>query len=242
MRRPSAVSSSVLDDPGTLWATVPHTQADHIVEVRVCTRLPSARMQTLFPGIPAATESVSNHNMSNFGPAEHQWNCLNCKRRKVRCDRQSPCANCIKGEQECVFPTSGRVFRRAETRVQHSGPRAKQLELMNRIRRLEKVVDGLNTELESQPARCGGSLTGSLPSHDMVCDISGSDGFAASLSYPGTPVQDNSTPNVGIPQDHRSQGSGGQRAAAPSEDRGSVYVGDHFWASLRREVSHRLID
>lgn len=185
-----------------------------------------------------SADTVSIDSMSGVDLAEHPWNCLNCKRRKVRCDRQFPCTNCVKGERDCVFPTSGRVFRRPEPRISTSGPRAKQIELMSRIRRLENVVDGLNTELESRPAPSGGSTPGSLPSHDVTCDVSSSDGVAASLSYPDTAVQKGSYSTAGIPQGPQPQALGGQRAVAPSEERGSVYVGDTFWNSLRREASH----
>lgn len=29
--------------------------------------------------------------------------CLECRRRKLKCDKQSPCANCLKFSRECVF-------------------------------------------------------------------------------------------------------------------------------------------
>lgn len=32
-----------------------------------------------------------------------EQSCLRCARRKVRCDRNSPCSNCQKSQAECVF-------------------------------------------------------------------------------------------------------------------------------------------
>lgn len=177
--------------------------------------------------------------MSSVDPAEHQWNCLNCKRRKVRCDRHYPCANCVKGQRDCIFPTSGRVFRRAESRIDPSRPRAKQAELMSRIRRLENVVDGLNTELESRSVPSGRSTPRSSPSHGLVSDTNSSHGVAAALSNPDVPIQNDSIPSLGLSPDPDLQPEPfrGPLQVAPPEERGSVYVGDHFWASLRREVS-----
>lgn len=175
--------------------------------------------------------------MSSLGPAEQLWNCLNCKRRKVRCDRQFPCANCVKGERECVFPTSGRVFRRADSRIHYLGTKTKHAELMDRIRRLEKVVDGLNTELESRPASSGGSKRGSPPSHDVNFDNNSPDGFAASSSDPEASVQGSVTLSDIIQPGPQSQGLETPSIVAPSQERSSIYVGDHFWASLSREAS-----
>lgn len=179
--------------------------------------------------------------MSSLGPAEQLWNCLNCKRRKVRCDRQFPCANCVKGERECIFPTSGRVFKRAEPRIHSLGTKTKQAELMDRIRRLEKVVDDLNTELESRPASSGGSKRGSPPSHDVNFGNHSPVGFAASSSYPEANVQESVNLSGIVPPGLQSKGFEAQPVVAPSQESSSVYVGDHFWASLRREASSSMV-
>lgn len=75
------------------------------------------------------------------------WNCITCRRRKVRCDRRHPCSPCTKNNVECVFPISGRVPRRSrdvdEAQVQ------KQAELVRRLRRLESMVGGLSSKVES---------------------------------------------------------------------------------------------
>lgn len=143
----------------------------------------------------------------------------------------------MKGERECIFPTSGRVFKRAEPRIHSLGTKTKHAELMDRIRRLEKVVDDLNTELESRPASSRGSKRGSPPSHDVNFVENSPDGFAASSSDPEAPVQESVTLSDIVPPEHQSQGLEARPSVAPSQERSSVYVGDHFWASLRREAS-----
>ncbi|ETS81051.1 hypothetical protein PFICI_06053 [Pestalotiopsis fici W106-1] len=177
--------------------------------------------------------------MSSVDPAEHQWNCLNCKRRKVRCDRHYPCANCVKGLRECVFPTSGRVFRRPEPQRDLARPKAKQAELMDRIRRLEKVVVSLNTELESRPAPSSEGTPAPSSSQGMTGDSANSeaDGFAASPLHLDSRPRDDSISSFSPPSGlgltpPQSQ----QQQATPSDEKGSIYVGDHFWAALRREI------
>lgn len=108
---------------------------------------------------------------------------------------------------------------------------------MDRIRRLEKVVDDLNIEPESRPASSGGSKRGSPPSHDVSSGENGPDGFAASSSDAEAPVQESVTLSGIIPPGLHSQGLEAWPSVAPSQERSSVYVGDHFWASLRREAS-----
>lgn len=236
--RSSDVSLLVVDDQRTLctlWATSTGTHrsgSHHEIQV----------LHKNFPGTDSSPTSFSraradntgHDNMSTLDSGEQPWNCLNCKRRKVRCDRQYPCANCVKGERDCVFPTSGRIFKRAEPRVHPSGPRSRQLELMSRIRRLEKVVDDLNSELEAQP---GTSRRGSPPSHDMSCDISNSDEIVASFSDPDMSLQGGDPPSATISPGQQSEGSEAQATIIRSQERSSVYVGDHFWVSLRREAS-----
>jgi hypothetical protein len=70
------------------------------------------------------------------------WSCVNCRRRKVRCDRRNPCAPCIRNQYECMFPTSGRVPRRGRAAAQ------KQVELVGRLRRLEAMVGDLGSQVE----------------------------------------------------------------------------------------------
>ncbi len=166
--------------------------------------------------------------MSSTDPAEHRWNCFHCRRRKVRCDRHWPCSNCVKGQHDCLFPTTGRNFRRPEPRPGSLQPKARQAQLLDRIRLLESVVDGLNSELEGRSALEGSGAGGNmLGSPD---DRQGGDGelnhhsVANSLSALDASIGGNSGPERRIePQ-------------SPIE-RGSLYVGDRFWASLRREAS-----
>ena len=95
------------------------------------------------------------------------WNCINCRRRKVRCDRRYPCAPCTKNKAECVFPVSGRIPRRSRDVQYPSTGVQKQAELVGRLRRLEAMVSDLGSQVEhvaavdqgSQPVENSTSVT-----------------------------------------------------------------------------------
>lgn len=70
--------------------------------------------------------------------------CVTCRRRKVRCDKLHPCANCTRAHIECVFPAPGRAPRK--TRKIGEG---RDKELLDRLRRLEGVVKGLGVDVPS---------------------------------------------------------------------------------------------
>lgn len=74
------------------------------------------------------------------------WNCIACRRRKVRCDRRFPCGPCIKNKAQCIFPTSGRLPRRNQNDVTRVRKRA---QLVGRLRRLEALVGGLGEQVEN---------------------------------------------------------------------------------------------
>lgn len=77
------------------------------------------------------------------------WSCVICRRRKVRCDRHEPCANCIRNGIECHYPVTGRLPRR---RGPQAGPNSSAAErhanLIRRLRRLEAVVTELSAQVE----------------------------------------------------------------------------------------------
>jgi Fungal Zn(2)-Cys(6) binuclear cluster domain len=57
--------------------------------------------------------------------------CLECRRRKLRCDRLHPCSNCSKGERDCVFlaPALG------------AAARLKLMELKDKMGSLERSLE-----------------------------------------------------------------------------------------------------
>ena len=58
--------------------------------------------------------------------------CILCQQRKVRCDRQKPCANCIKARAECV-PSAPTLPRRRRRKVAET-------DLAGRLKRAEDLL------------------------------------------------------------------------------------------------------
>lgn len=95
------------------------------------------------------------HNRANgITRAEglYVWSCVNCRRRKVRCDRRHPCAPCTRNKTDCIFPVSGRVPRRSRDANYPKPPVQKQAELLGRLRRLEAMVGDLGSQVEHAAA------------------------------------------------------------------------------------------
>lgn len=68
--------------------------------------------------------------------------CILCQQRKVRCDKQKPCSNCIKARAECVpsAPTGPRRRRRKLT----------EADLVVRLRRYEHLLKKHGVKLDDE--------------------------------------------------------------------------------------------
>lgn len=65
--------------------------------------------------------------------------CNDCNRRKVRCNKRSPCDNCVRLGFECTFPPPGRKPRKKPTK-------SNKAELISRLSLLEQEVHRLGAE------------------------------------------------------------------------------------------------
>ncbi|KAL5381293.1 hypothetical protein DPSP01_007285 [Paraphaeosphaeria sporulosa] len=146
--------------------------------------------------------------------------CVTCRRRKVKCDKKQPCSNCARAKIECIFPGPGRAPRKS--RKPADG------ELMERLRRLEGVVQSLNAQVEeheqqdAEREKNGGAVSG-CPLGDAGVEQggcpSGRDLVGASV------VADNSVEGLET------------RFGRLVVDEGrSRYINNSFWASLNNEV------
>jgi hypothetical protein len=94
-------------------------------------------------------ERKSSHTGANGLNAR---SCVTCRRRKVKCDKQVPCSNCVKAQTQCIFPAPGRAPRRPR---QGSGKvvSEREAELLKRLRRLEGVVQELSGQVEVETSK-----------------------------------------------------------------------------------------
>ncbi|EWZ33069.1 hypothetical protein FOZG_14564 [Fusarium oxysporum Fo47] len=165
---------------------------------------------------------MSGTSDTGENPLASTWNCLNCRRRKVRCDRKNPCSHCSRSGKPCVFPQSGRLPRRPPASTVgapgHSGGRSR--DLLDRIRRLEGIVNTFNTNLEhGRPLHLHG-----------VPESASENGARASTARAGLPTE----------RPHSTEEpEGGHRHAGflVSGQDGKLYIGGDFWSTLCREVS-----
>src|ERR1700753_3155990 len=65
--------------------------------------------------------------------------CVLCQRRKVKCDRKFPCANCIKSEAQCIPSTLAPRKRRR---------RFPERELLERLRKYEELLRQNHVQFE----------------------------------------------------------------------------------------------
>jgi hypothetical protein len=162
------------------------------------------------------------------------WSCVTCRRRKVRCDRRDPCANCTRQNIDCHFPVTGRLPRR---RPPPSGNAAsgtaayKQSELLNRLRRLEAVVTELGCQIEDgakETGFSGGNVSLQI-STSRPLDYGDEGGDDDHEVDPQSDVRDVSTSS--LPEINEDFGK-----LVIAKD-GSLQVGNRFWTVFCDEVS-----
>ncbi|KAK5055180.1 hypothetical protein LTR84_012929 [Exophiala bonariae] len=99
--------------------------------------LPSTSTATTNPTTTTTTTDPASTTTTSIPAAPHlnPRSCTTCRRRKVRCNKHDPCANCVKAGVECIFPGPGRAPRKSR--------KPPDAELLSRLRRLEGVVNNL---------------------------------------------------------------------------------------------------
>ncbi|KAL1859862.1 hypothetical protein Plec18170_001808 [Paecilomyces lecythidis] len=70
--------------------------------------------------------------------------CVLCHRRKVRCDQQKPCANCVKAQVECMVMPSQPPRRKAKKKLE-------QRDLIGRLNKYEKIMSQHGINFNSIP-------------------------------------------------------------------------------------------
>ena len=187
----------------------------------------------------ALSSASDNANDTSRIESLKVWNCINCRRRKVRCDRRHPCAPCTRNKIECVFPVSGRIPRR--------GPNPstqKQAELVGRLRRLEALVGDLGSQVEnaavapqkSQLVESSMSAT-SATSSETVWPDNGPALHSQSVSEDPETTHDEMSIHFGMKKDNRQM----QHVFEESEEllvtsSGELVVKDGFWTVFCKEV------
>jgi Fungal Zn(2)-Cys(6) binuclear cluster domain len=190
-------------------------------------------------------------NDTNQAESLKVWSCVNCRRRKVRCDRRHPCAPCTRNKTECVFPISGRIPRRSRDANYPNTPAQKQAELLGRLRRLEAMIGDLGSQVEHTAAASQGN-------HPVENPTSAASATSATSSEMGRPdhrlalhsqstsgnqrttrdgVQPGSSMAKGTSESPQVSDEFGDLVVASS---GDLVVGNRFWTVFCKEVCSQL--
>ncbi|KAI1098360.1 putative C6 transcription factor [Jackrogersella minutella] len=103
--------------------------------------------------------SVEGHQLGSEDGLKN-YSCLICRQRKVKCDRHTPCSNCVKAEKQCSFipPVRGK---RKRTRPRREGLHA-------RLKRYEDLLKSFGANVEpSEELDDSDSETASRPDVEM---------------------------------------------------------------------------
>ncbi|KAJ9636263.1 hypothetical protein H2201_006242 [Coniosporium apollinis] len=165
---------------------------------------------------PSVSSSSAN---GSFNPRS----CTTCRRRKVKCDKKQPCGNCTKAHIDCIFPAPGRAPRK---------PRKPQdAELMDRLRKLEGVVQSLGMQVEEDMM---GSGVSRLRPHQQ--------GLQSRKSSEAE-MQDELSTREEAESCFKAEASGADMEDNSArfgrlvvEEGRSRYINNSYWASLNNEV------
>lgn len=153
------------------------------------------------------------------GSQHHILSCTNCRKRKVKCTKTSPCAACERSNISCIFPNRARLPRGRSTAA---GPKTTNLELLRRVSKLEELLEKAN-----QVGRDGKNSK----------DTSRNGSLKAGFEDLPSPVS-NDTPRTQPEASQSSMGGPIRPVISPvnSEEALNKYIGSNFWKNLTYEV------
>lgn len=170
---------------------------------------------------PTAPTGANGHHPP---PLLNPRSCTTCRKRKVRCDKRRPCANCSKANIECIFPGPGRAPRRSR--------KPPDTELLARLRRLEGVVQSLGKGLEDD----GGSIEASGTDMEPFKPPGFAEDDASSKSCPPSNEDGIFGLHTANREHQDSEKIFKEFGRLTVEGGRSRYVSNKFWVSLSEEV------
>ena len=89
----------------------------------------------------AAMEKLVTEPQPERKLTAHLLSCTNCRKRKVKCNKSTPCSACDRSSLVCVFPNRARL-----PRGRTGGSKATNIELLRRLNKLEELLEKANQE------------------------------------------------------------------------------------------------
>ncbi|PKS08341.1 hypothetical protein jhhlp_005285 [Lomentospora prolificans] len=127
--------------------------------------------------IPSTAPSPPAGSNAPASPALNPRSCVTCRRRKVRCDKRMPCSNCRRNQIQCIFPAPGRAPRRPRPRDPEAplpNSKKREIELLERLRKLEGIVEELSSQVDTDHTRQASMSTASPEAGPDASDSYGS--------------------------------------------------------------------
>ncbi|OAP54767.1 hypothetical protein AYL99_11215 [Fonsecaea erecta] len=95
--------------------------------------------------------------MNTAGPSPGKaFSCIRCFERKVKCDKQSPCSNCVKSKVECIFRIPPPARRRKK--------RTQEDLLLARLKKCEELLKSKGIDIDTEVASSSLSASVTLES------------------------------------------------------------------------------
>ncbi|KAF4552830.1 Fungal specific transcription factor domain-containing protein 15 [Elsinoe fawcettii] len=223
--------SDPLPHSGTNGATATSTpDSSHRASLQALNSQDGSRLHKTSTPPPHGSNATSQPVaavVDSHGRVLNPRSCVTCRRRKVKCDKSHPCANCVRAHIDCVFPTPGRAPRRPRKHADN-----RDTELLERLRRLEGVVKGLGVDVDT--------TAGNTSEHAGRESRVHEDHSTGSSPHSEHPIR-RSIDDTSL----RDEGPEGTRNPKQLEHRfgrlvvsegRSRYVNTSFWASLSNEV------
>jgi hypothetical protein len=107
--------------------------------------------------------SFQPSDAGNAQAPPHQISCITCRQRKVKCDKQHRCSNCMKAGVECVYAVPARPRRRIGNGK--SPEDVSREELIHRVKRYETLFRKHGLHLNAPDDLNGDSANSNSESH-----------------------------------------------------------------------------
>ena len=178
------------------------------------------------PPQPQLSPTSGQPSNSHLNPRS----CTTCRKRKVRCDKRHPCANCTKASIECIFPGPGRAPRRSR--------KPPDSELLARLRRLEGVVQSLGKGAEEAAEEHNDADAADGASPISVEDGEENEPKKEDAEKAHSRFIAHMTENLATKAPNPDEKLVKEFGRLVVEDGRSRYVSNKFWSSLGEEVSN----
>lgn len=158
------------------------------------------------------SSGIPDSESSELSPRSRS--CVNCRSRKIKCDRQIPCKGCIRSGVPCTYPAGpGRAPKRARRPVD-----SRVLDRLSRLEVMMKQMGGERGQIEPQQT---------VPSRSQETKAQAEHG-----------KEKGSGTGSGLGSSSVDQ----QLGRLVIDDTRSRYVSNKLWANLTSEVRRKYLD